>query len=116
MYEIEFIDGQIWVGSSPENSGCNSMPNKPIKEISYSLFNQSFILNNYDAYNHLAERTSTLDGKQSITKVFLMGKKGNRVDIIVFDLQKKQIYKQIKEFGKEYYEKPTSGWKPGIYL
>jgi hypothetical protein len=116
MYKIIFIDRSEWMGGEPNNSLWNSMPNKPIKEIKYSLFNQSFILNNYDAYNHLAERTSTLDGQQSITKVFLMGKKGNRVDIIVFDLQKKQIYKQTKEFEKEYYGNPTSGWKQGIYL
>jgi hypothetical protein len=114
MYEIEFIDGEFWGGGLPENSRWNSIPKKPIKQIKYYLLNQPIVLNNYDAYNHLVEKISTFDGRQSITEVILMGKKGNRVDIIIFDLQKKQIYKQTKEFGKEYYGKPTSGWKLGI--
>jgi len=116
MYRIIFNDGDIWLGSEPEQSNWKQMPNKPIKKIEYTLFNKKAIFEGYESYNHLVERTCFIfnNNKEKINKVFLMARKKDSVYCFVFDLFAKEVYPSTYIFGKEYYGKPTSGWKEGL--
>jgi len=116
MYTITHKDGQIWQGGSIERSLWNEMPIKPISKIEYTLFKHTLILENYESYNHLIEKTQSLlnDNRIKITRIILMAKKENRVYNFIFDLSDNEIKLEINEFGQEYYGKKTSGWKEGI--
>jgi hypothetical protein len=115
MYSVIFEDNSEFFGGIPANSKWDEMPNKPIQSIEYSLLHKKIILTNYEAYNHLVERAQNLlSGQNFITKVLLMAKKQNKVLIIVFDFIKNSVYLQNVEFGKEYYNKSSSGWKQGL--
>jgi len=115
-YYIQFQDGQVWQGGSIERSLWNEMPLKPISKIEYTLFKHTLILENYESYNHLIEKTQSLlnDNRIKITRIILMAKKENRVYNFIFDLSDNEIKLEINEFGQEYYGKKTSGWKEGI--
>lgn len=117
MYKIIFEDSTEFQGGIPINSKWNNMPDKPIQSIEYSLLNKKIILTNYEAYNHLVERATIFlnnEQKEIIAKVILMAKKDNLVYLVIFDFIKNDVYLQNVEFEKEYYNKPTSGWKLGL--
>jgi len=116
MYEITFVNGEIWHGGDIERSKWNEMPNKPIRTIHYQLLNHSMIFENYEAYNHIVERTHLILNKEKefISKIILMAKKGDIVYSCIFDLLSNKVYQETCEFGKEYYKQATSGWKEGL--
>lgn len=116
MYEIIYSDGEIYRGGEPENSLWNDMPLKPIKKIEYNLLGHSIIFEGYESYNHLKEMGQFFGkyNKNRILKVYLMAKKGNIVYSFVFNLLDGMLYQETADFGKEYYGKPTIGWKEGM--
>jgi hypothetical protein len=69
----------------------------------------------FEEYNHLFVHSLNLSTKQNIvTKIILLGKHNNKVKRITFDLLKKELIEDEIEFGKEFNNKPTAGWKQGI--
>jgi len=116
MYKTFFEDNTEFIGGNPENSLWNKMPDKPIKKIEYSLLNHTAIFENYESYNHLAEKVEFIltNKKCRITKVLLMAKKNDIVYIFIFDLFLKKVYQDSYTFGKEYCGKSTTGWKKGL--
>ena len=117
MYKIIFMDGTEFVNNSDDlnNSKWSEIPDKPILSLEYSLLGQTITSSEYEAYNHCVERNfSVLKGTKMISKVIIMLKKDNQVERIIFDLIKKQLYRDIVAFGKEYKDKPVTGWKLGI--
>jgi len=118
MYTIYFEDGQVWQGDSIENSKWNEMPNKLIKRIIYKINKNEITLEGYEAYNHIVERVQfILNANQpKITKVLLMALSNRKVNIITFNIEKNIIESSIVDYGMEYYNKPTTGWKSGLIL
>lgn len=114
MYEITFISGEVWRGGNIQNSKWNEIPNKPIKKLEYFLFNHHLVLENFNAYNHLKEKISTLDGKTLITKIYVLVKENNKVIYFEYNFKNQQIIKKESIYGCEYYGKPAGGWKQGI--
>ena len=114
MFKIIFSDQTIFIGGESTDSKWNTMPNKPIKKLEYKLKNKTINLENYHAYNHLVEKVCFLNGKQKITKIILMAKKDDNVLLLVYDFIKNKFYYDAKTFGREYNNKPTSGWKQGV--
>lgn len=113
MYNILFSDQSTFQGGTLKNSRWTWIPDKPISEWTYTLFEKPIVLKGYEAYNHLLEKVNVF-GSEKVLKVILMGKKGNNVDCIEIDLQNSKISKTVKEFGSEYLNKPTLGWKIGV--
>jgi len=123
MYLIRFSDSTIFSGDNPPNSKWNQIPDKPIWEIEYELFGSKLAVTNYVAYNHLWEqayiggnvqRLVNIDRGVNITKVLLMGKKSSgEVDVYVFT-KNRDIQHYVADFGKEFNDRPTTGWKKGI--
>ena len=115
MYKVFFEDDSIFIGGAVENSHWNKMSDIPIKKIEYTLGNKTIILENYEAYNHIVERTAFIQtGRQVISKLILMTKQGNEVIKTIYDFIKCNFYPKLGLWGKEYNNKPTSGWKIGI--
>ena len=114
LYQIKFEDGSIFQGGNLENSKWNEMPDKPIESVEYYLLTNKVVLENYEAYNHLVERVSLMDGRMFISKVILLGKSQNKVLSVVFDFMKEKVYGLNSEFGYEYNGKAVSGWKAGV--
>jgi hypothetical protein len=118
MYTIYFEDGQVWQGGSIENSNWNDMPNKLIKRIDYSILDKHFSMEGFEAYNHIVERVQFVlnANKPKISKVILMGLTNGEVYKLIFNLNTMQITEEISYYGKEYYNKATTGWKSGLKM
>lgn len=137
IYKIIFKDGSVFTGGKDVfvTNWLNIPENKEIKELHYALPDSNIIvLRGYDAYNHLVEVSKeafnnrkhvpiksavrTLNGVRVIS-VFLMGKKGNKVisyRIILEEYENSKykigdITRREKEFGKEFYGAPSTGWR-----
>ena len=114
MYKVYFTDNSVFEGGTLNNSKWNDMPNKSIIKIEYRLGKAGIMLSGYESYNHLVERSRFMTGNyERITKVILLGKKMSQVDVIIYDLIKKTVVKKQLEYGKEYNNRPTTGWKKG---
>jgi len=115
MYSITFEDNTTFLGGEPSDSKWNKIPDKLIKRIEYSILNQTIIAEGYESYNHLVERASFVVGKgKSVRRVLLLFKRNKEVLSIIIDLVKNKIYSNLSIFGKEYKNKPVTGWKKGI--
>ena len=116
MYEITFEDGEIWQGGGISNSYWNSMPDKLIKKIDYTILDKRFIMEGFEAYNHIVERVQFVlnANKPKISKVILMGLTNGEVTKVTFNLDTMKTTTEYTFFGKEYYDKPTTGWKTGL--
>jgi len=115
MYKIIFEDSTEFLGGEIQDSRWNTMPNKPIKKLIYNVGEKEIVLEGYDSYNHLVERISIV-GKSSnrITQLYLMAKKDDNVLIISIDPVTNKFRFDPAIFGREYYNKATTGWKSGI--
>lgn len=117
MYRITFNDGTHFDGGEPHASKWNEMPQKPIKKLEYNIHGKNIVMEGYEAYNHLIEHRNMIQGNNKINHIsnlILMGKKGNDIFKIIYSFRTKKIKYDIVKFGKEYNNKPTTGWKPGI--
>ena len=114
MYKITFIDNKTFEGGNITNSKWNLMPLKPIKSLEYHLMGQKILLQGYEAYNHLIERTVMLGRGERINKLILMAKKEENILKLIFNFTKNKFKYDVAEFGKEYRGQSTTGWKEGI--
>ena len=127
MLTIKFTNGEI-----AQNPSWLSMPLYPIQRMKYQFNDKIIILEDYESYNHLQERVFGIMGttKNFIRSVYLMGKKGNKIDVIILDMMENIItgyeavegteYGKSKVFDKERKHigwtdgRPSTGWKNGI--
>ena len=115
MYKC-LMEDCTFVGGEPTNSKWNEMPNKKIKSLEYNYLDQKIELEGFDSYNHLYEITTGVIKVKGLmlTKVAIMARKDNQVHVFIFDLLNKKLNKLCKEFGKEWGDKPSTGWKEGL--
>jgi hypothetical protein len=114
MFTVNFVDGTNFIGGIDLNdTKWKDIPNKRIKNIEYSLFSKQEILENYESYNHLVSKIKYND-KIINRNVILMGKIKDKVECIDFDLTYKKITRYKRDYGKEYTNASTIGWKEGI--
>ena len=111
MIIIKFSDGEIVQGG-----GWNSLPHKFIQKIALLGKNNKGILQDYEEYNHLIEQVMIQgSGKPSFTRaIFLMGRHGNKVDVIKYSTMTNEMSEYSAMFGQEYNGRPSTGWKKGI--
>jgi len=115
MYIVYFNDNTIFNGGNVKETKWNLIPNKPIKKIECSIGGKTIVLENYESYNLFNEKQLILNrGFHGISKFYIMGKKDNNVIRIIFNFIKQKCLYDAKEFGKEWYGKPTRGWKEGL--
>lgn len=132
MYKIKFVDGSVFDGGEPENSLWDKIPVTPIKSIVYWLNEElKFSFTEFEEYCSCVERVKGLNnGIEMVSKAIIMGRVGQRVYQVVFDLKKGCIYQLVTIWGQEYSNqenidnegnfkgwlnaKPLSGWKQGI--
>ena len=114
MYKIIFTDKTEFLGGDIHNSKWNEIPDKPIKQLDYTFNDKIIFLKNFEAYNHIIEKVGFFSGTSINTKIMLMGKREQEVNIVTIDLKTNQITESLAIFGQEYYSKPTTGWKKGI--
>lgn len=113
IYKVHFEDGEIYHGGNLNKSLWNQIPKKPIKRLEYNLFSKPIILEGYDSYNHLIEKIN-IGGKEFISKVFLMGRRGNCwSEVYKLDLNDKSILFYNTDINKEYEGNKCNGWKEG---
>ena len=122
MYKVYFEDNTVFDGGTLNNSKWNEIPDKPIRKIEYKLLSTTIKLEGYESYNHLLEMCSFITGGvglgtnyKRLTKIILMGKRGDVVDAIVYNLLKKKAFKETLKAGQEYNNRPSNGWKTGLY-
>jgi len=120
MLSIKFEDGELI-----QNVPWLSLPNKPIKRITYDFDGKKIILEDYEEYNHLVEKVfNVLGGITQIRSVYLMGRKEGISYITRLDMLSKQIQRYKTEIDKEYSAipceplwingRPSTGWKKGV--
>jgi hypothetical protein len=115
MYSLEFVDGSIFVGGNPDNSKWGNIPNKLIKELQYDYLGKEITLTNFEAYNHLVKYTYMLATQEQVmTGVIIMVKEFDIVTRFCYDLIKNELIVDKIEYGKEYNNKPASGWRAGL--
>lgn len=114
-YSIHFLDGSIFLGGEPQDSHWNEMPDKPISELIYSIYNKTIILKGYEAYNHIVNYQYNLQSKENTTThIILMGLHKNIVYRFFIDFKRNTIYSDKVPMGKELNNSITTGWKKGV--
>lgn len=136
MYKVVFIDGSEFQGGEPNCSLWDQIPNKPIKSLTCWLNeNLKFQFTNFEELCSCVERVqifnkSTQKSQEMVTKWIIMGRVGQRVYQVVYDLKRGEVYQLIAPWGAEYSNterigkdgafldweggKPISGWLQGI--
>jgi hypothetical protein len=109
MISVKFTDGELIQGM-----GWLDMPKKPIQRLKYQFNGKTIIMEGYESYNHLVERCYMVLGNQvSIRNIFLLGLKGGSVHGVVLNVNTKTITEYDSTFGKEYNNRPSTGWQIG---
>ena len=116
MYKVYFEDGTVFQGGPYSESKWNEMPDKLITKIIYNIdgITKKFLLENFEAYNHLVRRGQSSKG--GISTVILMAKWKDEVYQIWLDLINKKVKKLKAPWGEEYFQRAHSGWKIGKVL
>ena len=115
MYKIFFADGTEFIGGEPDNSKWNEIPDKPIAELHYNFLGKQIILKGYESYNHIIKHAFLIDSQQQvIVAVIIMVLDVRMVKRFIFDLIKKELITDTTLYGREYNNKPVSGWKQGL--
>lgn len=115
MYNVIFKNGEKFEGGEPENSKWNEMPDLEISQLNYSLGTKWLILENYEAYNHLVEYITIVgQTKTIISKILILGKIKNYVHKFTYDFIKGRVKMEMVQYGKEYNNSSTTGWKKGL--
>ncbi len=119
MYKIIYEDGGIYQVEKLQPSISINQKNwdeikKPIRRFEYHINGKSFIMENYEMFNHLIEYVHiSVRKKLIISKITLMGLCGNIVTAIVLNIKKKRIEEYHAKLGQEYNGGLTTGWKKG---
>lgn len=121
MYKIIYEDGskyevdKIYYSVAMNQENWDKIKN-PICRFEYYANGKSFILKNYEMYNHLIEYAHVIGVKGLIIdKIVLMGLIGHTVTAIVLNIKKKKIEEYHAKLGQEYNGGLTTGWKKGIF-
>ena len=125
MYKITFKDKSTFLGGDVKNSKWNIIPNKDIAKIEITMFKRPIILENFESYNLLIEKTSliTMTGGgigDILSNIVFMGKKKEEVQCVIYNVKSGRVYKKESKFGKEYvlpvFDKngDLKGWTSGI--
>lgn len=126
LYQVQFNDGSSYNGGNNyKETKWNDMPKKNIKQIAFRLPDSNLlVLRGYKEYNHFCEATQDVYGSNKFTLryQYLMGRIGDKVisyRITLFEGKNNRyklgdITRREYEYGKEYNQKPTKGWKKGI--
>lgn len=122
MLSIKFEDGKLI-----QNVPWLSLPNKPIKRITYLFNGKKYILEDYEEYNHLVEKTFNLtNGQTQIRNIYLMGRENGISHIIKLNKIDNSVIEYNTEYDEEYCAvrtvleelwingRPSTGWKKGI--
>lgn len=111
MYKVTFSDDTSLVCINHLNSNWNKI-DKAIKSVRLFLKNREFLLENYDAYNHLVIHKYCITTKKEIaTDIIFLARKDNVVKRIIFNINSKTLIEDEVEFGKEFNDSATTGWK-----
>ena len=127
LYKILFSDGSCYEGGEDyKDTKWSLIPeDKEIKQIAFTLPDGNMIvLRGYNEYNHVVEATQDVYGSNKFTLryQYLMGKLGDKVisyRVTLFE-GKNQRYRmgdltrREYQWGHEYKNSPTKGWKKGI--
>jgi len=114
LYKIYFKDGTTFFGGrNLQDSKWNEMPDKPILCLEILMFQKPLVLTNFEWYLFAHEIGCLFNRTKIITKVFIMGKRGNEVTKYTYDVLKNRLYKDITD-SEHYYQTPINGWKSGI--
>lgn len=114
MYKILFEDNTTFYGGNFANSKWNEMPDKKIIKIDYQAGNKRLVMENYDGYNHQIEMAEALGHGQFISTIILMGKEGERVTKVIFNIRKHTIVREYAVLGREMNGGLSTGWKKGV--
>jgi len=113
MLIVKFNNGEVLKGG-----GWNTLPNKPIQKVALLTASNKGILADFESYNHLTEYIYGVSGpinqKTFERAIFLMGRKGNEVTTIKFNVMTNEMNIEKSLFGQEYNGRPSTGWKQGI--
>ena len=115
MYQVTFIDGEVFTGGEPEHSMWDTLPNKPIKSVTYWLSEEmKWSFSDFEEYNHCVERVKGINSPiDVITKVIIMARVKARVYQIIYDCKEGTVLQDVKPYGQEYNGRPLTGWRFG---
>jgi hypothetical protein len=108
-----FEDGSSFLGKNIEDSSWKNI-NKPIKEITYTLQNNTVKLIGYEEYNHLIYRTKIIGIGSKIIGTLLIAKQKNVLHCFSFDCKKETIQHLLYPCTKKFQPPQMTGWKIGI--
>jgi hypothetical protein len=116
MYKLTFEDGTNFIDKEHITEKWKEIPDKSIRKIEYTLFGKTILLEGYDLYNHLVEKpTGIAQSVLPIVKIILLASKNGKVKRFTFDIIKCHLKVDEVQFGKEHKERPSSGWKRGLF-
>ncbi len=115
LYKVIFEDNTEFIGGNLKDSKWNEMPNKLIKKIIYCACNKIIELNGYFQYNHLiVHNRNILDNKDVVSEIILLcATCSNLITRLTLKLNNKELIVETVEWGKEFKNQPTTGWKQG---
>ena len=134
LFQVVFTDGTNFLGgNSYFETKWKEIPDKSIKQISFSLpDNNIIVLHDYESYNHIVEVTQDVyagsKNSQNLGRVmprfqYFMGRQGDKVlsyRVSLYQPKKESKYKlgdltrRVYSYGTEYNGQVTTGWKRGI--
>lgn len=107
-----FYDDESHFSGNPLKRDWNKIDStKKIIKLEYNLGNILIIMEGYKQYNHTKERLGM--GRNGIGRILLMGRTNGDTEIIIIDLIKKKIGKQLKPCYEEYGKQILAGWQEG---
>jgi len=127
FFKVRYEDGTEFTskGNYKDTKWKDIPDDKNIRAIYFFLPDNNILtLHDYESYNHIIEATQDIynSNKFTIRYQYLMCKKGDKVisyRITLFQNKDARyrigdITRREYNFGKEYNNKPTKGWKKGI--
>jgi len=110
---ITFVDNTVYNVGPPTHSGWNGMPDKLIKNFSYTLKGRTVIMSGFNAYNHVVNAVMGFNGMSKIISVMIMGRYNNKSLVFIFDFLNNKLSRVVREIGKEVNNRGVEGWRRG---
>lgn len=110
-FKILYTDNTEFQGDPLQKDWVKIDDTKQIAKLEYVLGNSCILMEGFKEYNHLKECLGLQ--MQGYSKILLMGRSDGNTVIIVFDLQKQNIYQMEKPYGEEYGKQILRGWQKG---
>lgn len=110
MLTVKLTNGEILKGG-----GWNTLPDTPISKIALEISGHKIIMQDYESYNHLIEKAfNVIGGSTQVRAIYLMGRKGDDVQVIKVNLIDNSIITGSAPHSQEYNGRPSTGWKFGV--